>query len=81
MCSWCHYVHGNEGTALFTVDVKVSGGRHLIGKVLCKNLDCSLRIRNLVEPPSYLVETLYPNVKIWRMRKSTHRWLKKANRL
>lgn len=81
MCSWCHYVHGNEGTALFTVDVKVSGGRHLIGKVLCKNLDCSFRIRNLVEPPSYLVETLYPNVKIWRMRKSTHRWLKKANRL
>lgn len=81
MRSWCHQVHGNDGTALFSVDVKGSSGRHLLGKALCKNLDCSLRIRGLVNPPSYMVETSYPNARIWRMQKSMYRWLKKANRL
>lgn len=81
MCSWCHHVHGNDGTAMFTLDVKGSSGRHLIGKVLCKNLDCSLRIRELIDPPSYMAETSYPNARIWRMQKSMYRWLKKANRL
>ena len=81
MCSWCHHVHRNNGTAMFTLSVKGTEGRYLIGKVLCKDLDCSLRIRNLIEPPSYMAETLYVEARVWRMQKSMHRWLKKANRL
>ncbi|HAK53419.1 MAG TPA: hypothetical protein DCM54_16190 [Gammaproteobacteria bacterium] len=81
MCSWCHHVHRNNRTAMFTLSVKGTEGRHLIGKVLCKDLDCSLRIRNLVEPASYMDETLYVQARIWRMQKSMHRWLKRANRL
>ncbi len=77
MCSWCPHLHGNDGTAMFTLDVKGSSGRHLIGEVLCKNLDCSLRIRDLVDPPSYMVESSYPNARIWRMQKSMYRWLKR----
>lgn len=81
MCSVCHHLHYHQGTAMFTLDVKGSAGKHLIGKVLCKNLDCSLRIRNLVDPPNVMPETLYPEAKIWRMQKLILRWLKKANRL
>ncbi|MAI41517.1 MAG: FBP domain-containing protein [Candidatus Azotimanducaceae bacterium] len=81
MCSWCHHVHRYNGTAMFTLSVKGTRGRHYIGKVLCKNLDCSLRIRNLIEPSSYMTETLYTEARVWRMQKSMHRWLKKAKRL
>ena len=81
MCSWCHHVHQSDGTAMFTLDVKGSDGRHLLGNVLCKNLDCSLRLRNLVDPPTPMAETLYLEARVWRMQKSIHRWLKRANRL
>lgn len=81
MCSWCRHVHHLEDTAMFTVTVKGSNGRHRIGRVGCKDLDCSLRIRNLVEPESRMSETLYPEARIWRMQMSIHRWLEKAQRL
>ena len=40
MCSWCHHVHKTNGTAMFTVTVKGSDGRHILGNVICRNLDC-----------------------------------------
>lgn len=81
MCSLCHHVHRPDGTAMFTITCKQAGERHLIGNIVCKNLDCSLRIRNLLDPPSFLNETLYPEAKIWRMQIALHKWLKAANRL
>lgn len=81
MCSLCHHVHKPHGTAMFTLTRKGSGSRHYIGNIVCKNLDCSLRIRNLVEPSSYLTETLYVEAKIWRMQIALHKWLSHANRL
>ena len=79
MCSWCHHVHKTNGTAMFTVSVKGSRGRHTLGNVVCKDLDCSLRIRNLVSPDSYMRETLYQPAKVWRMQQSMHKWLGRAN--
>ncbi len=81
MCSLCHHVHRPNGTAMFTITHKNAERRHSIGNIVCKDLDCSLRIRNLVQPASYLNETLYPEAKIWRMQMALHRWLRTANRL
>lgn len=81
MCSWCHHVHKTSGTAMFTVSVKGSEGRHTLGNVVCKDLDCSLRIRNLVQPDSYMRETLYQPAKIWRMQQSMHKWLRRAKQI
>ncbi len=81
MCSWCHHVHKTDGTAMFTVSVKGSNGRHTLGNIVCKDLDCSLRIRNMVTPDSQMSETLYQPAKIWRMQKSMHKWFERANRI
>jgi hypothetical protein len=81
MCSWCHHVHRANGTAMFTVSVKGSDGRQILGNVVCKDLDCSLRVRNLKSPHSYMRESLYEPAKIWRMQQSMHRWLGRANQL
>ena len=81
MCSWCHHVHRTNGTAMFTVSVRGSGGRHTLGNVACKDLDCSLRIRNLVDPDSFMKESLYLPAKIWRMQQTLHRWLARANQI
>lgn len=81
MCSLCHHVHQTDGTAMFTMARREADRRHYIGNVVCKDLDCSLRLRNLVEPSSHLGETLYPQAKIWRMQMALHKWLKHANRL
>ncbi|MCB1693832.1 MAG: FBP domain-containing protein, partial [Pseudomonadales bacterium] len=81
MCSLCHHVHSANGTAMFTIAARKNGHRHYIGNVVCKDLDCSLRLRNLVNPPSYLNETLYPEAKIWRMQLALHKWLRSADRL
>jgi hypothetical protein len=81
MCSWCHHVHKANGTAMYTVSVRGSGGRHSLGNVVCKDLDCSLRIRNLVQPDSFMRETLYHPAKIWRMQTTMHKWLGRANQL
>ena len=81
MCSWCHHVHRMGGTAMFTVSVRGTGGRHRIGRVVCKDLDCSLRIRNLVEPDSLIRESLYKEARIWRMQNELYRWLNRAKRI
>ena len=81
MCSWCHHVHRTSGTAMFTVSVRGSEGRHTLGNVICRDLDCSLRVRNLASPDSVMRETLYEPAKIWRMQQSMHRWLGRANQI
>lgn len=81
MCSWCHHVHRANGTAMFTVAVKGSDGRHTLGNVVCKDLDCSLRVRNLKSPESYMRESLYEPARIWRMQQSMHRWLARARQI
>ena len=81
MCSWCHHVHKANGTAIFTVSVRGSEGRHMLGNFVCKDLDCSLRIRNIVQPDSFMRETLYQPAKIWRMQTAMYKWLGRANQL
>ena len=81
MCSWCHHVHKANGTAMFSVTVKGSDGRHILGNVICKNLDCSLRVRNLVEPVSFMRESLYEPARIWRMQQQMHKWLERAKQI
>ena len=81
MCSLCHHVHQPNGTAMYTITRKDNERRHSIGNIVCKDLDCSLRLRNLVGTGSDLGETLYPEARIWRMQLALHKWLKKANRL
>ena len=81
MCCLCHHVHRLDGTAMFTVTEKGSRGRRTIANVVCKDLDCSLRLRNLAEPGSLMTETLYPEAKIWRMQKTLYRWLTRAKYL
>ena len=81
MCSWCHHVHKTNGTAMFSITVKGSEGRHILGNVICKNLDCSLRVRNLIEPASYMRESLYEPARIWRMQQQMHNWLGRAKQI
>lgn len=81
MCAWCHHVHDSGGTAMFSVSLKGSGGRHIFGNVVCANLDCSLRIRNLIGAPPWAGETMYLPARIWRMQRKMHKWLRKADRL
>lgn len=81
MCSLCHHVHRANGTAMFMVQRKDSDRHSTVGNVVCKNLDCSLRIRNVLEPVSRFNETLYLEAKVWRMQIALHRWLKSANGL
>jgi len=81
MCAWCHHVHRTNGTAMFSVEVKGSNGRHTLGNVICKDLDCSLQIRNITAPGTYMKETLYLEAKIWRMQMNMHKWLGRAKRL
>jgi hypothetical protein len=80
MCSWCHHVYRSRGTALFSVYVAGSDGRRSIGNHVCRNLDCSLRIRNLVsDPPTYLPETLHIASKIRRLENSVLTFMSRAN--
>lgn len=80
MCSWCHHVYRSRGTALFSVYVAGSDGRRSIGNHVCRNLDCSLRIRNLAsDPPTYLPETLHIGAKIRRLENSVLTFMSRAN--
>ena len=80
MCSWCHHVYRSRGTALFSVYVAGSDGRRSIGNHICRNLDCSLRIRNLVsDPPTYLPETLHIGAKVRRLENSVLAFMSRAN--
>ena len=80
MCSWCHHVYRGFGTALFSCDVIGSGGRRIIGHHLCKQLDCSLRIRNLAsDPPSFMPETISLSEKIARLEDSVFSFMQRTN--
>jgi len=80
MCSWCHHVYRSRGTALFSTTVIGSDGRRFIGNHICRNLDCSLRIRNLVsDPPTYLPETLHIEHKSNRLRDAVKNFMVRAN--
>ena len=81
MCSCCHHVHRKSGTAMLTVSLKGSKERHSLGNVVCKDLDCSLEMRNLVQPDRFMRGTLYQPAKIWRMKTTMHKWLGLANQL
>ncbi|MFT4677886.1 MAG: hypothetical protein ACJAX5_001550 [Patiriisocius sp.] len=82
MCSWCNHVHKRNGTAMFSVVVKGSDERRTIGNRMCRNLDCSLRIRNLSsDPPSYMMETLHLESKVQRLQNAIYRFLYRANAL
>ena len=41
---------------MFTLTEKGSGGRRTLSNVVCGDLGCSLRIRELVTPKSYMQE-------------------------
>jgi hypothetical protein len=82
MCGWCNHVHKRNGTALFSVVVKGTDERRTIGNRMCRNLDCSLRIRNLSsDPPSYMMETIHLENKVQRLQNSIYRFLYRANAL
>ncbi|MBT7333521.1 MAG: hypothetical protein HN856_04005 [Gammaproteobacteria bacterium] len=82
MCSWCHHVYRSRGTAMFSTGVTGSQGRHRIGNYICKNLDCSVRIRNLTgDPPTYLPETIDLRHKIWRLETTVSSFMARANLL
>ena len=67
---------------MFSVVVKGSDQRRTIGNLICRNLDCSLRIRNLAsDPSSYMNETLDLNNKIYRLCNSIYRMLYRINSL
>ncbi len=79
MCSWCHFVHKSNGTAFFSVEVKGSDGRRNLGNLLCKDLDCSSRVRNPKYADSLMQEIIYQPARIWRLKLAMHRWLGRAN--
>ncbi|MEM9620706.1 MAG: FBP domain-containing protein [Pseudomonadota bacterium] len=71
MCSWCHHVYRGTGTAMFSTAVAGSDGRRTIGNYICRNLDCSVRMRNLTsDPPTYMPETIELQRKIDRLERS-----------
>ncbi len=82
MCSWCHHVYREQGTALFSCDVAGSDGRRIIGHHLCRHLDCSIRIRNLAsDPPSFMPETIPLSQKISRLENSVFTFMQRTNHL
>ena len=82
MCSWCHHVYRSQGTAMFNITVAGSDGRRSIGTQICKNLDCSLRIRNLAsDPPTYMPETIQLERKMYRLRSAYQAFAYRANQL
>lgn len=80
MCSWCHHVYRSRGTAMFSCTVAGSEGRRSIGNYMCRDLDCSLRIRNLTsDPPTYLPETIDLHRKVMRLQGAVARFMARAN--
>lgn len=68
MCAWCNHMHHGNGTAMYSATVSGSDGRRIVGNAMCRNLDCSLRIRNLCsDPPSSMPETIDLTHKIQRL--------------
>lgn len=67
---------------MFSTQVLGSDGRRSIGNFICKNLDCSVRMRNLAsDPPTYMPETIELNHKIWRLTNAVAAFMSRANLL
>ena len=67
---------------MFSTYVQGSDGRRSIGNQICRNLDCSLRIRNLAsDPPTYLPETIDLERKVSRLTISVSAFMARANQL
>ena len=67
---------------MFSTEVAGSDGRRSIGNYICKNLDCSLRMRNLSsDPPTYMPETMALRYKIWRLQSAVTTFMARANQL
>ena len=67
---------------MFSTSVVGSDGRRRIGNYICKNLDCSVRIRNLTsDTPTYLPETIELKHKIWRLETAVTSFMSRANLL
>lgn len=82
MCSWCHFVHRARGAAMFCATVAGSDGRRIIGNMLCSNLDCSVRIRNLTgDPPGFMPETVDLTRKVQRLENALQVFLARAGKL
>ena len=65
---------------MFSAQVHGSDGRRSIGNYICKNLDCSLRIRNLAsDPPTYLPETIDLDRKVTRLKIAVQSFIARAN--
>lgn len=65
---------------MFSIEVEGSEGRRSIGNYICRNLDCSVRIRNLTsDPPTYMPETIELNRKIARLEQSILSFMGRAN--
>lgn len=82
MCAWCNFVHRSRGAAMFTTTVAGSDDRRIIGLSLCRDLDCSVRMRNLTgDPPSYMPETIDLDSKVNRLENALLMFLSRINRL
>ncbi len=82
MCSWCHFVHRARGAAMFCATVSGTDGRRIIGNMLCSNLDCSVRIRNLTgDVPGFMPETVDLDRKIQRLENALLMFLSRAGKL
>jgi hypothetical protein len=80
MCNWCNFVHRSRGAAMFSATVSGSDGRRIIGHMLCRNLDCSVRIRNLTgDTPAYMPETLNLESKVRRLDNSLQIFMTRLN--
>lgn len=80
MCSWCHHVYRARGTAMFSAEVIGSEGRRRVGNYICRDLDCSVRIRNLTgDPPTYLPETIDLPRKVARLELSVAQFFTRVN--
>ena len=82
MCSWCHFVHRSRGAAMFSSTVSGTQGRRVVGNMLCANLDCSVRIRNLTgDTPGFMPETLDLSYRVRRLENALYAFLHRVNRL
>lgn len=67
---------------MFTTYVAGSDDRRVIGTSLCRDLDCSVRIRNLTgDPPSHMPETIDLTAKVNRLENALFSFLSRINRL
>jgi len=67
---------------MFCATVSGSDGRRIIGNMLCSNLDCSVRIRNLTgDTPGFMPETVDLSRKIQRLESALLVFLSRAGRI